>query len=71
MTGKGNMLLSEDKLTENSFFIQKYNQLEKENGDLKEEVGKLKERILQMKKEYASVGMVAECADVKPYGMVK
>lgn len=71
MTGKGDMLLSEDKLTENSFFIQKYNQLEKENGDLKEEVGKLKERILQMKKEYAPVGMVAECADVKPYGMVK
>ena len=71
MTGKGSMLLSDDNLTENSFFIQKYNQLEKENGDLKEEVGKLKERIIQMKKEYSSYGMVAERAEVKPYGVKK
>lgn len=71
MTGKGSMLLSEDNLTENSFFIQKYNQLEKENGELREEVGKLKEKIHQMKNEYTSIGMVAESAEVKPYNLNK
>ena len=71
LTGKGSMLLSEDNLTENSFFIQKYNQLEKENGELREEVGKLKEKIHQMKNEYTSIGMVAERAEVKPYNLNK
>jgi len=71
MTGKGDMLLSEDKVTENSFFIQKYNQLEKENGDLKEEVGKLKERIKNLQENYAHIGLVADSADAKSYGLVK
>ncbi len=72
MTGKGDMLLQPDNNVSNSSFIlQEYNQLKRENRELIEEVGKLKERIEQMKKDNAHLGIAAESADVKPYGLAK
>ena len=72
MTGKGDMLLqSDNNISNSSFILQEYNQLKQENKELIEEIGKLKERIVQLKKDYAHLGIAAECADVKPYGLAK
>ena len=72
MTGKGDMLLQPDNnISNSSFILQEYNQLKQENKDLIEEIGKLKERITQLKKDYAHLGIAAESADARPYGLAK
>lgn len=72
MTGKGDMLLQPDNSTSNSSFIlQEYNKLKQENRELSEEVGRLKERIKNLQEDHAHLGIVAENADAKPYGLAK
>lgn len=72
LTGKGDMLLQPDNnISNSSFILQEYNDLKKENRELSEEIGKLKERIKNLQEDYAHLGIVAENADVKPYGLVK
>lgn len=72
MTGKGDMRLQPDNnISNSSFILQEYNNLKNENRELLEEIGKLKERIKNLQSDYAPLGIAAENADAKPYGLAK
>ena len=63
ITGEGDILLSKQNLQiDNSFFLEKYNQLEIENKKLLLEVGELKGELKTIKK-HAQVEDNAICAD--------
>ena len=67
ITGEGSVLLENNKIQhaniDSSFFVEKYNQLEKENKKLLIEVGVLKGRLQELKKRVPKADN-AICADV-------
>ena len=74
LTGEGDMLVSESLPTESAItqFLKKQNsELMEKIESLNREVGDLQRQLSEMKKEYAHLGIAAESADVKPYGLVK
>ena len=68
ITGEGEVLLNKDKQSnvsiDISFFIEKYNQLEKENKELLLEIGELKGRLKELKelKKHAQEEGNVKCA---------
>lgn len=66
ITGEGDVLLETNKIQnaniDSSFFIEKYNQLERENKKLLMEVGELKGKLQEIKKDVPEENNVT-CAD--------
>lgn len=79
VTGKGDKLIKSTSLEalqnyileENRELKEKNEKLTDEKMNLISEVSMLKERLSQKEQESARFGIVAECADAKPYGLVK
>lgn len=79
VTGEGDKLIAKSAtkdlydyiLRENSLLKEENKKIAEENKTLFAKVAVLEDRIVQMKKEYAHLGIAAESVDVKPYGLVK
>jgi len=74
LTGEGEMLNSERTPSDSEliqFLKKQNNELLEKIEQLNRELGDKERQIAEMKKEYAPIGLVADSADAKSYGLVK
>mgnify|MGYP001781712270 CR=1 FL=1 len=74
LTGEGEMLNSERTPSDSEliqFLKKQNNELLEKIEQLNRELGYKERQIAEMKKEYAPIGLVADSADAKSYGLVK
>lgn len=74
LTGEGEMLNYERTPSDSEliqFLKKQNNELLEKIEQLNRELGDKERQIAEMKKEYAPIGLVADSADAKSYGLVK